>query len=344
MYMKTSKKIFFPKIQSIEYFGKNKIRFCVGNLKNGLAVTLGCALRRVLLSFIPGYAVTKVKIEDVFHEYAVKDGLCEDIVDVLLNLKDVMFCGDIKQDEIRLFLSKTGGVVYASDFVLPQYVVISNPKKVLAHLENYCTLNMIVHVSKGFGYTPVFSLNKSDFLFSQDKKSHDKLCKDLDDLKGNWLYLDSFYSPIKRVNYFVSNYNQNDGFESLIIEIETCEGKDPQECMKYAAQFLKEHFQLFIDFDSKLFLKQSVNIKLNSVLWDRIESLNLSSRAYNCLLSENIIFLGDLVQKFESDLLRIQHLGSKILFEIKGALLLKGLMLGMYVKNWHQLKNAGIVR
>lgn len=325
---------FLPKIKIIEYYGKNKVRFYIDNLKKGLAVTIGCSLRRILLSFIPGYAITKVLIDGINHEYNAKDGLYEDIIDVLLNLKEIKFYIDGGQNELELHLKKTGGNVYASDFLLPHNVRIGNPDKKIATLINSCTLNMIVCLSKGFGYVPFFSFLPNTTTITHNYNNYQYIKQ----LNGNWLYLDPYFSPVKKVNYFVNSYTKSKYIEELVLEIETFVGKSSEECLKYAAKFLVNQLMFLYNFNYISFKTQQVSIKLNKILWDKIETLNFSIRTYNCLLIKNINYIGDLVQKFENDLLTIPNFGLKSLYEVKNILLSKGLTLGMYIKDWNVKK------
>lgn len=326
----TIKKDFLPKVSQISGFSNYKLRVCVDNFRKGMANTIGFSLRRVLFSFVPGYAITRVKIDGVLHEYSTKEGLHEDLIDVLVNLRGVCFC-NTDREEIELFLFKTGGIVTAGDFKVPHDVIIMNPDKVIANLSDFCTLNMVVCVSRGYGYVPVVS--------PTDTTEDSEILEESDtSIKGNWIYLDAFFSPVRKVNYEVSVVDQLQNFEKLILDVETDGSVSPSICIRYAVNVLIEQFKFFVNFDVEDKIINPVKLSVNPILLKEISVLGLSARAYNCLLAENIVLVGDLIQKFEVELIRFHNFGKKSLCEIKETLTEKGLALGMYVENWDKIK------
>lgn len=330
-----------PKITTVDTFGLYKLKFCVDNFRKGLAGTVGNALRRVLISFVPGFAINRVKIDGVLHEYSVKEGLKEDIIDLLLNLKEVNFTL-INRDSVELFLHKTGGVVKAEDFKLPHDVFITNPEKNLATLADSCTLSMTVSVVKGVGYVPAICVSSDNEnidevgvgVSTSNMESEQKNC--------NWISIDSSFSPVEKVNYYVENIEQTDSFERLVVELETNGTLPATDCIRYASSFLCEQFEFFSDFDISNSASNSIKISVNPILLKSINVLDLTVRSYNCLVSENIVLVGDLIQKFESELLKIPNLGVKSLHEIEDALAARGLVLGMFVENWDVVRERGL--
>ena len=312
-----------PKLVEVVSESANHSRIVIEPLERGYGHSLGNALRRVLLSSIPGYAVTDVKIQGVQHEYTTIDGVQEDVIDILLNLKQLAVVLHGK-DDVELTLSKSGaGVVTAADIKLPHDVEIINPELVIAHLTQAADLNMKIRVRKGRGYEPA----------SQRKAQSES------SLIGA-LQVDASFSPVEKVAYKVEStrVEQRTDLDRLIIELETNGTVDPEKTIKLAATILHDQLSVFVDFEK---VKETVVEEstvdedvFDPVLLRPVDDLELTVRSANCLKAENIFYIGDLSQRTEVELLKTPNLGKKSLTEIKDILALKGLSLGMRLENW----------
>jgi DNA-directed RNA polymerase subunit alpha len=288
--------------------------------ERGYGHTLGNALRRILLSSMSGFAPTEVKIEGVVHEYSALDGVQEDVVDILLNLKGVV----LKlhgRDSVVLTLSKEGeGVVKASDIQLSHDVEVINPDHVIAHLSAGGKLNMEITVEKGRGYQP----------------APNRLGKDEGRTIGN-IMLDASFSPIRRVSYHVESarVEQRTDLDRLIIDIETNGVIEPEEAVRQAARMLIDQLAVFADLEgTPVEEEQPQAPQIDPILLRPVDDLELTVRSANCLKAENIYYIGDLIQRTETELLKAPNLGRKSLNEIKEVLASKGLSLGMRLENW----------
>lgn len=314
-----------PKVVEILDEDKNNIKIVIEPLEKGFGDTLGYMLRRVLLSYIPGYAVIEAKISGIIHEYLTKDGVYEDITDILLNLSGIHFRLENKT-EVELSLNKKGPCkILASDFILPNGVEIINPAHLIATLDISGNLGIDIKVAKGHGCK--INVNKNE----TNKK----------DMPG-WLQVDSFFSPIERVSYKVENtrIKHRTNLDKLIIFMSTNGSVKASEALHMSAKLLSEHLSIFINFeDEKIQKNSSVKHKINLDLFKKIDSLELTVRSANCLKSENIFYIGDLIQKTEIELLKMPNFGKKSLTEIKNILLKKGLNLGSKIDNWLEIKN-----
>ena len=293
-------------------------------LERGFGHSLGNALRRVLLSTIPGCAVTDVEIEGVLHEYTTIEGVQEDVIDILLNLKKLAVVLHSK-DEVELILTKNGpGSVTAADINIPHDVQIINPDLVIANLTQTGVLNMKIRVRRGRGYEPV---------------SVRKTVSDYNPVMGA-LQLDASYSPVVKVAYQVEStrVEQRTNLDKLIIELETNGTVDPEETIKLAATILHDQLSVFVDFEkvNEQLEEEKVEVEeiFEPVLLRPVDDLELTVRSANCLKAENIFYIGDLIQRTEVELLKTPNLGKKSLTEIKDILALKGLSLGMRLENW----------
>jgi len=310
-----------PRLVDVNPIDKNTARIVIEPLERGFGHTLGNALRRVLLSTIPGCAVTNVVIEGVLHEYSTIEGVQEDVIDILLNLKNLSI--NIAHGESAvLTLSKSGpGNVVAGDIQLTHDVEIMNPELVIANMTSSGKLNMTLTVEKGRGYQPVVQrlLNGSD-------------------APVGTLHLDASFSPIRKVSYVVESarVEQRTDLDKLIIELETNGTIDPQEAVSLAASILNDHLSVFFDFkgDHGVFPAQPPKQTYDPLLLRPVDDLELTVRSANCLKAENIFYIGDLIQRTEVDLLKTPNLGKKSLTEIKDVLATKGLSLGMRLDNW----------
>jgi DNA-directed RNA polymerase subunit alpha len=313
-----------PRLVEVVSKTPNHSRIVIEPLERGFGHSLGNALRRVLLSTIPGCAVTDVEIEGVLHEYTTIEGVQEDVIDILLNLKKLAVVLHSK-DEVELTLTKNGaGCVTAADISLPHDVEIINPDLVIANLTQTGVLNMKIRVRRGRGYEPV-SVRK---LNSEQS------------LAVGALQLDASYSPIVKVAYQVEStrVEQRTNLDKLVIELETNGTVDPEATIKMAATILHDQLSVFVDFEkvNDQVAEEEVEIEevFDPVLLRPVDDLELTVRSANCLKAENIFYIGDLIQRTEVELLKTPNLGKKSLTEIKDILALKGLSLGMRLENW----------
>lgn len=311
-----------PSIISVQEHSFNQATVILGPLERGLGHTIGNALRRVLLAFIPGCAATEVNIEGVVHEYSSKEGIKEDVINILLNLKEVYFKLE-GREEVELSLHKKGGgLVVAGDFQLPHDVTIVNPNYVIANItsENG-ELNMTVKVSKGRGYEPASNRLKKEEV-----------------RQLGWIHLDASYSPINKVSYKVESARVGDkaDLDKLIFDIETNGTMSAEDAVRMAAQILNNQVAVLVELQNEQKKEpEKVDIcNIDPVLLRPIDDLELTVRSTNCLKAENIYYVGDLVQKTEVELLKTPNLGKKSLTEIKDVLASKGLSLGVKLENW----------
>lgn len=312
-----------PKLVEVVSDSINHSRIVIEPLERGFGHSLGNALRRVLLSSIPGCAVTEVDIQGVQHEYTTIDGVQEDVIDILLNLKQLAIILHNK-DEVELTLSKSGvGPVKASDIVLPHDVEILNPELVLANLTQSGDLNMKIKVRRGRGYEPASQRHSSN-----------------ESSKVGTLQLDASFSPVERVSYHVEStrVEQRTDLDKLVVELVTNGTIDPEKTIKLAASILHDQLSVFVDFEKikdVVVEEQVAEVEMfDPVLLRPVDDLELTVRSANCLKAENIFYIGDLIQRTEFELLKTPNLGKKSLTEIKDILALKGLSLGMRLENW----------
>ncbi len=289
-------------------------------LERGFGHTLGNALRRILISSMPGTAVEEVKIESVQHEYSAIEGVKEDVVDIILQIKRLAIAMP-DRDEVILHLNKSEeGPVYASDIAEETGVTIVNPDLVLAHLTPGGQLNMTLKVTTGRGYVAASS-----------RVNHQE-AKEL-----GVILVDSAYSPVRRVTYRVENFrveNRTD-LDKLVIELETDGTIDPEEALKTSANLLQYQLQAFVTIPQDQMPSGTASQNtIEPILMRPVDDLELTVRAANCLKAENIHYIGDLVQKSENDLLKTPNLGRKSLTEIKTVLATRGLNLGMIIPEW----------
>ncbi len=311
-----------PKIIDVQDLGMNKIKAVLEPLERGYGYTLGNALRRILLSSIPGYAVTEVKIDGVLHEYSAKEGIKEDIIDILLNLKGIQFKLE-GRESVKLTLHKTGTcIVVADDFKLPHDVVIINKNHVIANMTSKGDLNMIIKVVKGRGYQPALSR------------------KNIGNKKLGWLQVDASFGPIYKVSYAVENarVEQRTDLDKLVFEIETNGTINAEEAIRFAAKTLSDQLSVFVNLDGEKQEEEvSIKVKIDPVLLRPVDDLELTVRSANCLKAESIYYIGDLVQRTEVELLKTPNLGKKSLTEIKDILALKNFALGIKIGNWDEI-------
>ncbi len=315
-----------PKTIHVEPLGDNKARVTLEPFERGFGHTLGNALRRVLLSSMVGYAPTEVTIAGVLHEYSSIDGVQEDVVNVLLNLKEVVFKLH-ERDEVTLNLCKEGeGAVTAADIQLPHDVEIINPSHVIARLSQGGKLDMNIKVERGRGYAP-----------GTLRRYGDEPTK----MIGN-LVLDASFSPVRRVSYAVENarVEQRTDLDKLVMEIETNGVISVEDAVRASAKILVEQLAVFAQLDGGELAafdqatQRSGAGNFDPVLLRPVDELELTVRSANCLKAENIYYIGDLIQRTENELLKTPNLGRKSLNEIKEVLASRGLTLGMKLENW----------
>lgn len=309
-----------PRIIDVHNVSPVQARVTMEPFERGFGHTLGNALRRILLSSLPGCAPTEVSIEGVLHEYSTLDGVREDIVDVLLNLKGVVLKLH-NRGEAVLRLSKAGdGVVTAADIEVGHDVEIINPGHVIAHLAPGGKIDMEIKVQEGRGYEP-----SNVRPVSEESKSIGRIM------------IDASFSPVRRVSYMVESarVEQRTDLDRLVIDIETNGAVDPEEAIRYAARVLMDQLSVFADLEgTEPATVKSDEPEPDPVLLRPVDDLELTVRSANCLKAENIYYIGDLIQRTETELLKTPNLGRKSLNEIKEVLATRGLTLGMKLENW----------
>ena len=309
-----------PRIIGVQSLSPVHAKVVMEPFERGYGHTLGNALRRILLSSMPGYAATEVSIDGVLHEYSTIDGVQEDVVDILLNLKGVVFKLHSREEAV-LQLSKEGeGVVRAGDIAVSHDVEIINPEHVIAHLSSGGKLSLELKVEKNRGYVPGNLRQLAD-----GGKSIGKLV------------LDASFSPVRRVSYSVESarVEQRTDLDKLIMEIETNGVIEPEEAIRNAARILVEQLSVFADLEgTALPVEHQKSIQVDPLLLRPVDDLELTVRSANCLKAENIYYIGDLIQRTENELLKTPNLGRKSLNEIKEVLATRGLTLGMKLESW----------
>ncbi len=309
-----------PSIVNVQVYTDRHAKVTLEPLERGFGHTLGNALRRILLSSISGCAVVEVEIEGVLHEYSTIEGVQEDVIDILLNLKGLSFRMHTR-NEVVLKLEKSGeGSVTAADITLDHDIELVNPDHVIAHLTKNGSLKMTLKVSTGRGY---------EASTTRDTDSESRAI--------GRLQLDASFSPIERVAYTVerARVEQRTDLDKLIIELETDGSLDPEEVVRSAATILQDQLSTFVDLQSREEdTAKSDEPEVDPVLLRPVDDLELTVRSANCLKAEQIYYIGDLIQCTEVELLKTPNLGKKSLTEIKSVLATKGLSLGLRLENW----------
>ena len=318
-----------PREIKVEVVSPNRARVAMEPLERGFGHTLGNALRRILLSSIPGAAVTEVQIEGVVHEYSAIEGVQEDVIDILLNIKNIAIRLNARE-EATLRLEKSGnGPVTAADIQLDHDVEIVNPELVLAHLTGG-KIKASLKVTRGRGYQPVAAQ------VGEAETSTVGLLK-----------LEASYSPVRRVSYAVerARVEQRTDLDRLILDVDTNGGIDAAEAVRQAARILRDQLTVFVDLEAEASAVAVPGIKgaagsLDPILFRPIDELELTVRSANCLKAESVYYIGELVQRTENELMKTPNLGKKSLNEIKEALKAHDLELGMRLDNWSAPKSA----
>lgn len=318
--MSVTTELLKPRSVELEKISPFRSRIALEPLERGYGHTLGNALRRVLLSSMTGSAVTELEIDGVLHEYSTIEGVQEDVVDIVLNLKGVAVRGHMASD-VPLVLKKRGpGVVTAGDIATEHGIEVANPSHVIAHLTKDVELTMRLKVSGGRGYEPAVSRT-----LGQERSI-------------GVMHIDANYSPVTRVTYSVESarVEQRTDMDRLVLDIETNGVLDPESALQQAASILQKQLNVFVSMqgESHGLIEADAESQIDPVLLRSVDDLELTVRSANCLKAENIFFIGDLVQKTESELLKTPNLGKKSMNEIKDVLDNRGLSLGTRLDNW----------
>ena len=314
-----------PKTINVEQLSANRAKVTLEPFERGYGHTLGNALRRVLLSSMVGHAATEVTIAGVLHEYSSIDGVQEDVVNILLNLKGVVFKLH-NRDEVTLSLRKDGtGPVTAADIQTPHDVEIVNPEHLIVNLSHGGKIDMQIKVENGRGYVP-----------GNVRRYGDESTKSI-----GRIVLDASFSPVKRVSYTVESarVEQRTDLDKLVLEIETNGAVTAEDAVRASAKILVEQLAVFAQLEGNELPDFSAAVarsaqQFDPILLRPVDELELTVRSANCLKAENIYYIGDLIQRSENELLKTPNLGRKSLNEIKEVLASRGLTLGMRLESW----------
>ena len=310
-----------PRVVKVSPVDDLQAKVTIEPFERGFGHTLGNALRRILLSSMPGASIVEAEIEGVLHEYTSIEGVQEDVVDILLNLKQVAVRMNTR-DTAELRISKKGpGAVTAGDIQLDHDVEIMNPDLVIANLTSAGELNVVLKVERGRGYRP-----------ATQRPSFEEQTGPIGRLQ-----LDASFSPVSRVTYNVeaARVEQRTDLDKLIIDIETNGTIEPEEAIRRAGGILKDQLSVFVDLQGEdEAVAKITEMQFDPILLRPVDELELTERSANCLKAENINYIGDLIQRTEVELLRTPNLGKKSLTEIKEVLESHGLALGMRVESW----------
>ncbi len=310
-----------PRTIDVTEYSSTRAKVVLEPLERGFGHTLGNALRRILLSSMAGAAIVEVEIDGVLHEYSSIEGVQEDVIEILLNLKDVAIVLHDKE-EVTLTLSKKGkGVVTAGDIQVDNSSEIKNPDHVIANITGDAELNMQLHVVLGRGYQP----------------SNTRVNDEEETRAIGRLQLDATFSPVRRIAYVVESarVEQRTDLDKLVLDIETNGTIDPEESIRRAATILQQQLAVFVDLESESLAEPAEKEEeVDPILLRPVDDLELTVRSANCLKAESIYYIGDLIQRTEVELLKTPNLGKKSLTEIKDVLASRGLSLGMRLENW----------
>jgi DNA-directed RNA polymerase subunit alpha len=310
-----------PRLVDVETISPTRSKVTLEPLERGFGHTLGNALRRILLSSMPGCAVTEVEIDGVLHEYSSKEGVQEDIIEILLNLKGLAVSLEGKNEAV-LTITKSGeGPVTAADIQHDGDVEIANPDHVICHLTGDGSISMRIKVEMGRGYVPASTRREAE----EEERAIGRLL------------VDASFSPVARIAYDVDSarVEQRTDLDKLIIDMETNGTLDPEEAIRRASTILAEQLDAFVELRDVTEVEQKEEKPLfDPILLRPVDDLELTVRSANCLKAEAIQYIGDLVQRAEVELLKTPNLGKKSLTEIKDVLASRGLSLGMRLENW----------
>jgi len=313
-----------PRIVNVETVNERHARVSLEPLERGFGHTLGNALRRILLSSMPGCAITEAEIDGVLHEYSAIEGVQEDVLEILLNLKDVALVMEDREEASLALNAKGPATVTAADLQLSHGVEIANPDLVLAHLTDKGELNMNIKVERGRGYEPAATREGAAG----------------EDRPIGRLQLDASFSPIRRVAYLVeaARVEQRTDLDRLVLDIETDGTIDPEEAIRHSATIMRDQLSAFANLSETTTQEKAGTgaeiPQIDPILLRPVDDLELTVRSANCLKAENIFLIGDLIQRTEVELLKTPNLGKKSLTEIKDVLATRGLSLGARLENW----------
>jgi DNA-directed RNA polymerase subunit alpha len=312
-----------PRIVNVQTISPRHAKVSLEPLERGFGHTLGNALRRILLSSMPGCAVVEAEIENVLHEYSAIEGVQEDVLEILLNLKELSVTMDDRDEAIVSLNAKGPGIVTAADIQLSHGMEIANPDLVIARLTDKGELSMTMKVRRGRGYEP--SANREGAAGDDRPIGH--------------LQLDATFSPVRRVAYSVeaARVEQRTNLDRLVIDIETDGTIDPEDAIRRSATILQDQLSAFVKLDETAPAPgetERTEPSVDPILLRPVDDLELTVRSANCLKAENIFLIGDLIQRTEVELLKTPNLGKKSLTEIKDVLATRGLSLGMRLENW----------
>tara|TARA_B100001094_G_C18124955_1_gene768974 strand:- start:44 stop:1060 length:1017 start_codon:yes stop_codon:yes gene_type:complete len=289
-------------------------------LERGFGITLGNALRRTLLSSLQGAAVTSIRIDGVLHEFSSVPGVREDVTDLILNIKQIALAMHVEGPKTMTLVADTPGEITAGQIDVPADIEVMNPDLVICHLDEGASLRIDMEVSNGKGYVSA----------AQNRKEDDAI---------GVIPVDAIFGPVRRVSYSVDNtrVGQVTDYDKLSMKVETNGSVSPEDSLALAARILQDQLQLFVNFEEPtqpLDERKEEDLPFNKHLLRKVDELELSVRSANCLKNDNIIYIGDLVQKTESEMLRTPNFGRKSLNEIKEVLAQMGLHLGLDVPDW----------
>ena len=310
-----------PQVIQVDEIDRCHSKVVLEPLERGFGHTLGNALRRILLSSMPGSAIEEVEIDGVVHEYSTIEGVREDVIEILLNLKGLGLILNNKDEAVLTINKKGAGAVTAHDIEIDHDIEVVNPDHVIANLNKTGELNMRLTVRKGRGYSPADTRGGAD----DESQSVGKLL------------LDASYTPVQRVSYSVENarVEQRTDLDKLVIDLETNGTIDPEEAIRRAATILQHQLAVFVNLQSEV-VQEAVEAEdeIDPTLLRPVDDLELTVRSANCLKAEDIYYIGDLIQRSENELLKTPNLGKKSLTEIKDVLATRGLSLGLRLENW----------
>jgi DNA-directed RNA polymerase subunit alpha len=310
-----------PQLIKVEEYDKCHSKVVLEPLERGFGHTLGNALRRILLSSMPGAAIEEVEIDGVVHEYSTIEGVQEDVIEILLNLKGVAIILNGLEEAVITLNAKGSGVVTAGNITAGHDVEIVNPDHVIANLNDTGELNIRMTVRTGRGYSP------ADTRVSNDDETR----------AVGRLFLDASYTPVTTVAYSVEStrVEQRTDLDKLIIDLRTNGTIDPEEAIRRAATILQHQLAVFVDLQSQVASEpEEPEDEIDPILLRPVDDLELTVRSANCLKAEDIYYIGDLIQRTEVELLKTPNLGKKSLTEIKDVLATRGLSLGLRLENW----------
>ncbi|MEC8694665.1 MAG: DNA-directed RNA polymerase subunit alpha [Pseudomonadota bacterium] len=317
----SSLELLTPRQIQVQEVAPGRSKIILEPLERGYGHTLGNALRRILLSSMPGCAIIEAKIDGVAHEYSEIEGIKEDVIEILLNLKKVAVALEGRDMVATVRLNHSGeGVVTAGDFELPQNVEIANPEQHIATVSERGSLQIEAIVARGLGYEPA------------SERHEDEETRSIGSLR-----LDATYSSVRRVSYVVESarVEQRTDLDKLVIDLETDGTLDAEEAIRRAATLLQQQLSVFVEFEGpQATPEDEQKDEIDPILLRPVDDLELTVRSANCLKAENIYYIGDLVQRTEVELLKTPNLGKKSLTEIKDVLASRGLSLGSRLENW----------